>query len=71
MSGFGIFDEIFNPAAGEAARQWEEERDHVRPAPTPSGGDDGGVGVSLDEGHVVLPERVRPVVVRDEHDEED
>lgn len=70
MSGFGIFDELFNPAAAEAQREWDEDRDHVRPAPTPSGDDD-GVGVSLEAGLLLLPERVRPVGVRDEDEEDD
>jgi len=70
MSGFVIFDELLNPAAAEAQREWDEDRDHVRPAPTPSG-DDGGVGVSLEAGLLLLPERVRPVGVRDEDDEDE
>lgn len=53
MSDFGVIDEIFNPAADRARQEWDEEKSHTRPAPTPQGADQDGVDIDLD-GNVVV-----------------
>ncbi|MDQ3360019.1 MAG: hypothetical protein M3520_14595 [Actinomycetota bacterium] len=53
MSDFGVIDEIFNPAADRARQEWDEEKSHTRPAPTPQDPDQDGVDIHLDDGGAV------------------
>lgn len=66
--GFGVFDEIFNPAGHRAQQDIKEQQDKVAPAPTPADDPKGSGEVDLDGGLVTIdvvadraipPERAR------------
>ncbi len=63
MSGFGVIDEIFNPAADRARQEWDEEKSHTRPAPTPQDPDQDGVDIHLDDGGAVPDARIIAKVI--------
>lgn len=52
--GFGVFDEIFNPAGHRAQQDIKEQHDKVAPAPTPADDPHGKGEVDLDGGLITI-----------------